>query len=262
MELALDRGHVGEDVRVVVFEVVEDRDARVVMHELRALVEERGVVLVRFNDKRLALPEPCRHTEIARHAADQKTRRQAGAFQQMRQQAGRGGLAVGAGHRQHVALGQHGLAQPLRAGDVAQTRIEHVLDGRIAARHRVADHHQVGPGVIGPGLQVFGGVTAHQADAERLELGAHRRIDVRVGTFDRVAQLARERGDPAHEGAADAEDVQTHGERFLETRSAGSGTCAQPFAAAASFCNARSIRAVTSASSPTPSTTCSLPRLA
>ena len=46
MELRLDRGEIGEDVGVVVFEVVEDRGARPVVHELGALVEERGVVLV------------------------------------------------------------------------------------------------------------------------------------------------------------------------------------------------------------------------
>ena len=53
-------------------------------------------------------------------------------------------------------------------------------------------------------------VAAHQVDAQRLELSAHRRIDVGVGAFDRVAQLARQRGDTAHEGAADAENMQTH----------------------------------------------------
>ena len=46
VELALDRGEVGIDVGVVEFEVVEDRGARPVVHELGALVEERGVVLV------------------------------------------------------------------------------------------------------------------------------------------------------------------------------------------------------------------------
>ena len=46
MELALDRGDVGKDVGVVVFEVVEDRDQRPVVDELAALVEERGVVFV------------------------------------------------------------------------------------------------------------------------------------------------------------------------------------------------------------------------
>ena len=46
MELRLDRGEVGKDVGVVELEVVEHRGARPVVHELRALVEERRVVLV------------------------------------------------------------------------------------------------------------------------------------------------------------------------------------------------------------------------
>ncbi len=51
MELALDRGDVRKNIRVIEFEVVEDRDLRAVVDELRALVEERGVVFVRFNDE-------------------------------------------------------------------------------------------------------------------------------------------------------------------------------------------------------------------
>ncbi|MCW0466752.1 hypothetical protein NB705_003825 [Xanthomonas sacchari] len=54
MKLALDRGDVGEDVGVVVFEVVEDRHQRPVVHELAALVEERGVVLVGLDHKQRA----------------------------------------------------------------------------------------------------------------------------------------------------------------------------------------------------------------
>src|SRR6185437_14845377 len=124
-------------------------------------------------------------------------------------------------------------------------------------------------------------------------------------------QLARQRGDAAHEGAADAEDVQTHGGSLqtgsplpladagkgygwpcFEERGRGVGErgfgaaatredgasstprpsplpagereipVAQPFAAADSALSAAFTRAVISSSSPTPSTTCSLPRLA
>jgi hypothetical protein len=54
-------------------------------------------------------------------------------------------------------------------------------------------------------------VTTHQRDAERFELVAHRWIDAGVGALDRNAQATRERSDTAHEGAADAENVHTHG---------------------------------------------------
>src|SRR5690606_20389471 len=111
-----------ENVGVVVFEVVEDRDARPVMHELRALVEERGVVLVGLHDEwcrriSLLLPEkaaretgrgrrpvqPCRHPEVSRHAADQESRPQTRGIEQMRQETAGGGLAVGAGDGQYLA---------------------------------------------------------------------------------------------------------------------------------------------------------------
>ena len=51
MELGLDGGQVGEDVGVVVFEVVQDGRARPVVHELGALVEEGRVVFVGLDDE-------------------------------------------------------------------------------------------------------------------------------------------------------------------------------------------------------------------
>ena len=74
MELGLDGGHVREDVGVVVFEVVEDRGARPVVHELRALVEERRVVFVGLDHEERAVGQPRRNAEIERHAADQEAR--------------------------------------------------------------------------------------------------------------------------------------------------------------------------------------------
>ena len=52
MELGLDGIQVGEDVGVVELEIIEDRGARMVMHELGTLVEKRRVVLIRFNHKK------------------------------------------------------------------------------------------------------------------------------------------------------------------------------------------------------------------
>ena len=43
-----------------------------------------------------------------------------------------------------------------------------------------------------------------------MELRRHRRIHVRIRTFDLVPELARERCDAAHECAADTEDVESH----------------------------------------------------
>ena len=79
VELALDRGHVREDVGVVVLEVVEDRDQRAVVDELAALVEEGGVVLVGLDHEFAAAAEPRGHAEVFGHAADQEAGRAAGA---------------------------------------------------------------------------------------------------------------------------------------------------------------------------------------
>src|SRR5690606_8619267 len=53
-------------------------------------------------------------------------------------------------------------------------------------------------------------VALGELDAEAFELRAHGRIDVRVGARDAMARRLRDRGDAAHEGAADAEDVYVH----------------------------------------------------
>ena len=74
MELRLDGGQVGEDVRVVELEVVQHGGARAVVHELAALVEEGGVVLVGFHDEVGAGAQARGHAEILRHAADQEAR--------------------------------------------------------------------------------------------------------------------------------------------------------------------------------------------
>jgi hypothetical protein len=57
VELALDRRHVREDVGVVVFKVVEDGHQRPVVHELAALVEEGGVVLIGLDHELAALAQ-------------------------------------------------------------------------------------------------------------------------------------------------------------------------------------------------------------
>jgi hypothetical protein len=85
-------------------------------------------------------------------------------------------------------------------------RVEDFLQQRIAARNGIADDEQVGRQA---GL---GGVVAlDQFDALSLELGAHRRIDIGIAARHAMAGRPRQQGDAAHEGAADAEDVDVHG---------------------------------------------------
>src|SRR6185295_8464760 len=107
---------------------------------------------------------------------------------------------------------QHVFRQPLRPRDVAAVRIQYRLEQRVAARDRVADDEYVGVGC--DRVELGRVVTFGQRDAEARKLRAHRRIDIGVATGDRMPALARDRGYPAHECPADAEDVQMHACRF------------------------------------------------
>ena len=249
VELALDGRDIGKDVRVVEFEVVQDRDRRLVVHELRALVEERRVVFVGLDHELAAGAHARGHAEVLRHAADQEARRAAGVFEQPGEDRGRRGLAVRAGDGERFAAGQHAFAQPLRAGDVAAAFVEHLLDRGIAARERVADDDFVA--IV---RNVFGRVALAQRDAELLELRRHRRIDRLVAAFDLMPEFARERGDAAHEGAGDAEDVDFQGRGTSKQRL----PCgAQPTSLTGAI--ASRMRVNTSSSEPTPSTAVSWP---
>ncbi|MCY1238260.1 hypothetical protein D9M72_509870 [compost metagenome] len=111
-----------------------------------------------------------------------------------------------AGHRQHPFARQHVLAQPLRARHIRQVAIKDGFHQRIAARNHVADHEQVR-------LQrQLGGIEAFdQLDALRFQLGAHRRIDIGIAAGDAMAGLLGQHRQAAHEGAADAKDMNMHG---------------------------------------------------
>jgi hypothetical protein len=123
------------------------------------------------------------------------------------EQAGGGGLAVGTRDAQDPALVQHVASQPFGPRLVTAAAVEDRLDQRVATAHDVADDEHVW---LEPELVRL--VALDDVDAERCELRAHRRVDVAVGARDAMAGGARQCGDTAHEGPADAEDVQVHGQ--------------------------------------------------
>lgn len=75
MELPLDGRKIGIDIRMIIFEIVQDQCARAVMDELGPLVEKRRVVLIGLDHEERRSSQPSRLTEIARHTADEETRR-------------------------------------------------------------------------------------------------------------------------------------------------------------------------------------------
>ena len=58
MELGLDRGEVGENIRMVIFEVIDDRRFRAVMNKLGTLVEKGGVILICLDHKEVSATQP------------------------------------------------------------------------------------------------------------------------------------------------------------------------------------------------------------
>src|ERR1700686_1445638 len=211
LELPLDGRQIGVNVGVIVFEIVQHQGARPVVHEFRALVEERGIVLIGFDDEERLLAEPRAKAEILRQAADQKSRRQSRVLEDPGEHAAGRGLAVSAGHPQYPALAQYRIGQPLRPRGIRQVAIEHGLDHRHAARHDVADDDD-----LGLELELFGVVALDQFDAERAQLRAQRRIHIAVRTGDAVSGRARDRGDAAHERAANSENMNVHTYQILD----------------------------------------------
>ncbi len=174
IELGFDGLEIGIDVGVVEFQVVQDRHRGPVVHELGALVKERGVVFVGLDHEHF-LAGPGADAEIARYAADQKARLEICGIQNPGQHAGGRGLAVGSGNSQHGLARQVVFAQPARTRDVFDARVQDVLDGRVAPAQGIADDHQ--PGSC---WQVGRGVAFLEMDAQCFELGAHRWVDVFV----------------------------------------------------------------------------------
>ena len=108
-----------------------------------------------------------------------------------------------------MAAGQHLFGQPLRAAGVGRAGVEDGFHQRIAACDHVADDEDVG--LEG---HLFGAEAFDQIDTQRAQLLAHRRIDIGIAAGDAVPGFACQRRQPAHEGAADAQNVDVHAPGF------------------------------------------------
>src|SRR3972149_1932575 len=124
---------------------------------------------------------------------------------------------MGSGNSQYPLTYEYLFGEPLRTGLVPVPPVEDRFHERVAAGHHIADDPQVGHEA-----QLVRAVAFDQFDAERGELIAHRRIDVGVAAGDPESGLLRDRRDSAHEGAADAENVEMHCER---SRTTEAGDC-------------------------------------
>ena len=204
-ERLLHRLFVGEDVGVVELHRREDDRARVVVQELRPLVEERGVVFVALDDERAPVAQAPRAPEVEGDAADQERGIAPGLGQDVRHDRRRGRLAVGAGYDDAVAFSEEQLGE--QRGKRRQRELplprRHDLDVVLAAN--VADNDALG----GP-VEVRRREAVHDRNLLLSELGRHRRIDVLVGTTHVMTRRLEKAGERAHAGSADSDEVNFH----------------------------------------------------
>ena len=205
VKLRLDRCEIAENVRMIEFQVIQDRGPWLVVNELRTLVAEGGVVFVGFDHEEGGVAQACGNAEIEWHAANQEAGGQVGIFQYPGQHRSRRRLAVRAGDAKDPAALQHIFRQPLRARDIGQALVENGFEQRVAARNRVADDKNIGLQSHLTGCEAF-----DQLDAGRAQLVAHRRVDIGVAAGHLVATSHGQLRDAAHEGAADTQNMNVH----------------------------------------------------
>ena len=203
------------------------------------------------------LPSARRDAEILGDAADQEARLAPGRLEQPGEDRGGRGLAVRAGDGERVAARQHvfGTATARRRCSGGRRRAPaRPPDCRATARCRRRSRRSRRRccRARSPGA-------ARCRAARAASTSADRRL---VAAVDVVPEFARQRGDAAHEGAGDAEDVDLQ-DRCVLARSDWHGACdaarsvRQPTSRTGAI--ASRMRVNTSSSVPTPSTTVSWP---
>ncbi len=186
-ERCFDGFEVGVDVSVVKLNVREDERGGKVVEELGALVKERGVVFVAFEDEVARGAELEAGAEVLRDAADEERRLKRGIgargdLVDPREHAGGGGFAVGSGDDEGLAAFEEFFAQQRGHGGERNTLVEDALDLGIAARKRIADDDEIGKGidveVLKQLLKIEGFAAAKNAREISIVLGGRRRIAV------------------------------------------------------------------------------------
>ena len=95
MKLRLDRRKVGENISMIIFQIVDDQRVGAVVHKLRPLVEKRRVIFICLNNKVSPLSKTGRDTEIGWHAPYEKSGLKTGVIKNPGKHTGSAGLAMG-----------------------------------------------------------------------------------------------------------------------------------------------------------------------
>ncbi len=205
------------DVGVVELDRIQQQRIGIVVQELGALVEKRGVVLVALGDEPWAGSEPKIVREVAAGTAHHEARIAAGLVQHPRQQRARGRLAVRPDDDRAAPVAHEEAHECFGHRAVRNAGREHRLDLGVAARHGVADDHE-----IGPRLEILGAIALAIRNAEIGEQRAHRRIDGLVGARDVVPGGTQHAGERRHPDPRDGDQMDVaRRRRNLRTRRRG-----------------------------------------
>ena len=207
MKLGLDRGEVGENIRMVVFEVIDDRRFRAVMNELGPLVEKGRVILICLDHKIVATTQPRGEAKVGGDPADQKPGLKSGLLQNPGQHAGGTGFAMGARDGEHPLILKNMTTEPFRPRGIGDPAVQHRLDDRLTTGQRVADHH-----TTRRGRELLGIVAVDKGYIAVEQLSAHGGINIAVRTRDRKTRLAGQQRQTAHKRAANTENVNVIGQ--------------------------------------------------
>ena len=131
---------------------------------------------------------------------------------------------MGAGDADYIAPRDDIVLDEAGARGVGKPLVQHVLDYRHASLHGVPDHDEIRRIV-----ELLLSVALGNLDSLAPQLVAHGRIDIPVRACNFEAELARDEGDAAHEGTADAENMNMHeSPRFFFNFSTGAQRRALP----------------------------------
>src|SRR5436190_8271118 len=142
-ERAPNRFEVVENISVIVFEIIDERDFRQVMDELAALVEKGAIVLVPFNDEPFTVRKPRALAEIVGYSADEVAWTKPIVFEHPSQQGSGGRLAMGSGHHNSALSANKIFPEQLGERAEAQLVIQDKFGFGISTRDRVTNHYQV-----------------------------------------------------------------------------------------------------------------------
>ncbi len=165
----------------------------------RLQVQETGVAFVRLGDQVTAAAQLRIGAGGGQAPADDECRVQATGSEHRSQQAGGGGLAMGAGHGDTMAV-THQFGEHLGTRHHRDTLFERQRHFRVGRVDRAGYHQHIGA------RDVAGLVTDEDLRTELLQaLGAGRFLEIGAGHL--VTEVEQYFGDAAHADAADADEM-------------------------------------------------------